>query len=167
MALAPRNPPMTAAQVLAKAAESVKHTKPSDIQGTVQVPGHNREALVAYANDWALSHPTSTVAEARRAIQEKFGVGLGTTQVSQIMKDARELLNIPQPRQVVDRTKMTPALRPVAEASRPQVPAVKAAATMSGVVLKDLALRMREIGLKRMEMVDGNLVIEMEGILGE
>ncbi|NDD54465.1 hypothetical protein EBZ39_11415 [bacterium] len=80
---------------------------------TEVVGGANKNTRAKFLTEWALQHPSATVAQARAALLNKFGMAMGTAYISETLKATRGSLGmepkgtLPPPSTIVSQTKQT------------------------------------------------------------
>jgi hypothetical protein len=89
---------------------------------------------IAWLKEWAGGRPEAAIHLAREAVKEKFGISLGTTNISTIMKEARANAGHPPSRQG----------RPVFVAGTVELR------------IKVIVDELRVLGVRRLEITDDN-----------
>lgn len=98
----------------------------------------------AFLSDWAEKHPDATIQDARDALDERFGKGLGIQYINDTMKAARELFG----RRHV-----------LLQAAR----APKMAKETKELGVKNLVIQMRAMGINKITLSeDGGVKVEFE-----
>ena len=173
----PFNPPRMAQEparevAVPVVAVAVKEAAPVSAAGTSRVIPEVKSSTPAerkkWFEDYALENPKISAGTGRKVLLEHFGVSLGTTTVAEIIKAARDVHGI-APKSVIQ-TPVVPAFisPPVVSA---KVAPVAAAPTgdfgFAAKMIKELASRMREIGVTKLELVGNDVVFDLRGSLME
>lgn len=67
-----------------------------------------KPARVSFLETWALDHPNGTIEEARQAIKARFGMAIGTREISDVMKmtkalhDGKQVKQTREPKQILE-----------------------------------------------------------------
>lgn len=134
-------PPVPAPPVVTPISEPPAPTAPVE---AAQVPAVPLEERKRWLEDWLLEHPDASVPKAREALLKQFGMTMGTTAISDLVKTVRALH---QP----------PALQP-----EPEVVVESGKSSLKIVEIADLAHAMKVLGVRKIELHGLHYVVDLD-----
>lgn len=120
---------------------------------TEVVGGANKNTRARFLTEWALQHPSATVAQARAALLNKFGMAMGTAYISETLKVTRGSLgmepkgNLPPPSTIVSQTKQ------ISSDVQHEIQS-----------LPNLIALLRSMNIKSIRLQDGEVSVEYSGL---